>query len=394
MRVDPGLAVQRDSPYVYRSAFKRIGASALDALGDLALKSKRPPIDWARIRSVGVLRLDHLGDLLFLFPALQALRHALPHVKLTLYVGPWGAAVARMAPGVDTIAVVPAPWFARPTRQAWPLAAITTLADTVRAGEHDLVIEPRGELRHMAALARAGVPLRLGHAVTAGRFFLTHSATWDAGLHEVDQTLSLLAQAGLPGVPAAGLARPRLVPGAKARAEASRVLRKLKLRRGFVAVQAACGAASKRWMPERWAQLLSSLPKGQRVVLLGDASERAEMLTIAKATSPRPAVAAGLLSLEALAALLESARLLISVDSGPAHLAAAVGTPVLGLYSGTNLVSQWGPRAECSRVLKAATACSPCELNVCPYDNECMRRLDVASVLLTAREMLAHGGKR
>lgn len=391
--LDPGLALRRGSSYVYRSALKRAGARALDALGSLALTRTRPPIAWASLRSVGVLRLDHLGDLLFLFPALQALRAALPQAQITLYVGPWGADVARLAPGVDTVAVLPAPWFERPQRQAWPLDALATLADAVRAGGHDLVIEPRGELRHLWALWRAGVPLRLGHAVTAGTFFLTHRGAWSPGLHEVDQALSLLAQAGLPEVPPLGQARPSINPSAKARAEAARVARKLGLKPGYVAVQAACGAASKRWMPERWAALLSRLPKGKQAVLLGTAAERAEMLAIAKVATIRPVVAAGLLSLEGLAAFLERAGLLISVDSGPAHLAAAVGTPVLGLYSGTNLVSQWGPRARRARVLKAATACSPCELNACPYDNECMRRISIDQVSVAAAGLL-QGGRR
>jgi ADP-heptose:LPS heptosyltransferase len=77
--------------------------------------------------------------------------------------------------------------------------------------------------------------------------------------------------------------------------------------------------------------------------------------------------------------------MLASVDSGPAHLAAAVGTPVLGLYSGTNLASQWGVRGKRSRILRAATPCSPCELTACPYGNECMRRLSVGQALAAAR---------
>jgi ADP-heptose:LPS heptosyltransferase len=369
--LSPALRVPRPGPYVYRGAAKRAAARILDWAGDFWLAPQAAPLDWKSVSRVAVLRLDHLGDLLNAFPTLQALRKRLPKAHIALFVGPWGAEIAKLCPAVSEIVVVDAPWFQRPRRVEWPWGAIAALGKKIREGNFDLALELRGDLRHHLALFASGTRLRAGHAVTAGRFLLTHPARYDNTLHEVDQNLALLGEKG---------GRVKAVPPKEAVAEAAAVMAKLKIRKGFTAIQAACGTEAKRWMPERWAALIKGLPKGTQAVLLGSASERAEMAGIAgRCGARRPINAAGTLSLPGLAALLKQAGRLISVDSGPAHLAAAVGTPVLALYSGTNLASQWAPRG--ARVLRAEVPCSPCELSVCPYGNECMRRISVDEAL-------------
>ena len=125
------------------------------------------------------------------------------------------------------------------------------------------------------------------------------------------------------------------------------------------------------------------------MALLGSAQERLEMLAIAARVKRPVAVAAGLLGIGGLAALVSQARLVLSVDSGPAHLAAAQGIPLLSLYSGTNRLSQWAPRGPKVQVLQAGGfLCSPCELSQCPYDNACMRAISVSQVLTKTKELL------
>ncbi len=388
--LDPGLSRSAPSPYVYPSALKRFSARLLDAAGDFWLAPAPRPIDWKGSQRIAVLRLDHLGDLLHAFPALKALRQSLPKAHIDLLVGPWGKEIAELCPFVDRVLVCDAPWFQRPQRVAWPWAAIQALAETLRRGDYDLGLELRGDLRHHLALWLAGVPHRAGQAVTAGRFLLTHPARYRPGLHEVEQNLSLLEQSGLDLKKSAKDVSGLLKIPAFAVNESAKVSRALNLRSGFVAIQAACGTPAKRWMPEHWAALIAGLPKGLPLVLLGSESEREEMLAIAgRLGSGTPVkVAAGLLTLSGLAAFLKKAKLLISVDSGPAHLAATLGTPVLALYSATNRPEQWGLRGAHTRMLRSDVPCSPCELSVCPYDNECMRRITVASALKAAGAML------
>ena len=384
------LRVPPPAPYVYRSGAKRAAAGLLDFAGDLVLARRPFPVDWARVERAAVLRLDHLGDLINALPALRRLRKALPKAALDLWVGPWGLELAGLFRDVDAVRVAEAPWFGRPRREAWPWASIAALGEGLRAGNYGAAFELRGELRHLLALRRSGIRVRAGLALTAGRFLLTHPARWNPALHEQEQNLSLLDQAGLPTAAADGA--PYLHLDAAALREAAAVSRSLKLGRAPVLVQAACGTNAKRWSPEAWAAVLRGLPAGAPLALLGSAAEAPEMRAIAARVRRPVAVAAGRLSLAALAALLGRARLLLSVDSGPAHLAAVQGAPVLALFSGTNDPRRWAPRGRRVRILRAPDfPCSPCELTDCPYGNACMRAIGPRDVLAAARRMLKEG---
>jgi ADP-heptose:LPS heptosyltransferase len=382
MELSPALKVLLPDPYVYRGRLKRSLAAALDWLGDLWLAPEPQVIDWKSLRRVAVLRLDHMGDVLNLLPALASLKKSLPGAVIDLYVGPWGREIAELGAAADRIIVVEAPWFARPLRSAWPLGALGALSRRLREGDYDLGIDFRGELRHMLSLWLSGTRLRLGHTLSAGRFFLTHAYPVKNSEHERERNASLLTRAGLELK--SGAFKLRLPTSA--RSEAGRLVKELKVPRRFVAVQAACGTAAKRWMPERWARLIDglSLP----VVLLGSQAELEEMRAIAALCKKRPRVAAGRLSLAGLGSFLEKAALLISVDSGPAHLAAALGRPVLALYAATNLPGQWAPQGRRVRLIQKQVPCGPCELQQCPYGNECMRRISPEEALRAARPLL------
>ncbi|HXC63637.1 MAG TPA: glycosyltransferase family 9 protein, partial [bacterium] len=132
--------------------------------------------------------------------------------------------------------------------------------------------------------------------------------------------------------------------------------------------------------------------RGLKPCLLGAAHERGEMEAIAdvvRKAGRAVSVASGELDLAALAALLPMGRAMLSVDSGPAHLAAVQGLPVLCLFSGTNLASQWSPFGPRVGVLQArGLPCAPCQLSVCPFDNACMKAITPAVALAGALRLL------
>lgn len=381
------MRVALPSPYVYRSPLKQNLARGLDALGSLWAPPRSEP-DWRAVKKAAVLRLDHLGDLCHALPALRALRQALPQARLDLWVGPWGAALAGLFADVDRVKVAEADWFRRPERVEWPWSQIRGLGQALADEGYDAVIDLRGDLRHHLAARLSGTPLRVGQTLTAGAFLLTHPGRWRAELHEQQQSLQLLRDAGLQ-VPARLSTKAYFKLPLAAQREARAVLKKLRLGSAAVMIQAACGTRAKRWSPQAWRHVIAGLPARTPVLLLGSAEERAEMLALAQGLKRPVAQAAGLLGLPGLTALLAQARLLISVDSGPAHLAAMQGRPVLSLFSGTNRAGQWAPRGPRVRVLQAeAPVCSPCELSDCPYGNACMNALRPALVLKEALDML------
>ena len=375
---------------VVKSPWVRAGLAAFDAAAGPLLRRRARPLDWAAARRVALLRTDHLGDLLLALPALRRLRRALPQAEIHLWVGPWGEALAGLFRDADAVRVTPAPWFKRPPGPEGNWAGVRALAQGLRAGGYQASLDLRGDLRHHLASWSAGVGLRAGHTITGGACFLTHPAVYRPGLHESLQPMGVLDAAGVPAPRDPGGPYLRLPREAQVRARA--VARRLGLGRRTVWVQAASGAAAKRWPPQAWAKVLKGLPRGLRPCLLGAAHERVEMEALAAVVRKAGRdvdVASGALDLAGLAALLPLGRALLSVDSGPAHLAAVQGVPVLCLFSGTNLASQWSPFGPRVKVLQAqGLPCSPCELAVCPYDNACMKAIDPAVALAQALRLL------
>lgn len=390
------LALPLPGPYVFKSPWARRAAAAMDAAGDLLFRWPAGPVEWDKVRRIAVLRLDHLGDLLQALPALRRLKRALPQAQVDLWVGPWGQELAGLFADADAVHLTPARWFRRPASQAWPSADIRALRDGLAAQSYDASLDLRGDLRHHLAASRAGIPVRVGQGLTGGRFLLTHPVRWNPALHEQEQNLSLLDQAGVPAAEQGS--EPYLRLPAPAVEQAQALARALELGPRPILVQAATGADAKRWTPEAWAEVLDGLPAGAPVALLGSATEREEMEAIARLTKRPVAVAAGRLDLSGLAAFLSTARLVLSVDSGPAHLAAVQGIPVVSLFSGTNRAAQWAPKEPALglpkggpevHVLQAqGIPCSPCELSVCPFDNACMRAISPDSVLSAAQRLL------
>ncbi len=379
------FAVKPPGPYAFKSPLKRALVHGMDALGSLLMQPPRKPIDWLFVQRVAVLRLDHLGDVLLTLPALKALREELPRAQIDFITGPWGLEAAKMGGQADRVLVFEAPWFARPAR-AGVWGATEALSRLLRAGGYDAVIDFRGDLRHAWAARKAGIPLRIGQALTGGRFLLTHPARYYSNLHEIEQNISLLRQAGL--FPRALPSWPVFKAGEEDTRTVEKVKRELGLGENFIVLHPLPATPAKRWMAEKWGQLIDGLPGDFDVVMIGVQTDAAYLEEIQKGCRRKVISAAGLFTLPQLAAFLGQCRLFIGVDSGPAHIAAAVGVPVISLFSGTNRVCQWAPWGSQVTVLQKETECSPCELQECPFGNECMRRIEVGEVLSLVKPFL------
>ncbi len=371
-------------PYAFRSPWKRAAAAALDRAGSLLPRPRPRPADWGRVRRVAVLRTDHLGDLLLLLPFLARLRRALPGARIDLWTGPWGAELAACFPDVDAVRVAQAPWFRRPGPGRGTLAGVVSLARDLARGGYDAAFDPKGDFRHILALTLARVPVRVGFGRTGGGFLLTTRGAWDPDRHESAQSLALADAALVPEAPAA---RPRLAFPEAAQREAEGLARELGVGPDTALVQVGCGAPARLWPTEHWVRLLEGL--GRPVCLLGSSGERDALEDLGRRLRRRPGLAAGRLGLGGLGAFMARAGLFIGVDSGPAHLAAALGLPTLSLFSGTNRAAQWAPQGARVAVLAAdPPPCSPCGLGECPYGNACMRALDPDAALAAARKLL------
>lgn len=348
-------------------------------------------------RSVLLIRPDHLGDMLFATPAFRNLRAALPQARITLLAGPWGQPVVARNPDLDEVRLCSFPGFERQPK-AHPAASYRLLFETARTlrGQFDTALVLRFDHWWGAWLAAAaGIPRRIGYDQLATRPFLTDAQPYRAGRHEVVQNAALVAALapGTTGDPAPlrfDIAKPARTWAAEwLRSHGADTVQPL------VAIHPGAGAAVKQWPPAAWAQVARGLMEapGARILLTGGASERPLTDAIAAELSGPVFNAAGQTSLDQLAALLARCRLALGADSGPLHLAVAVGTPTVHLY-GPVSAEKFGPWGDPAHhvVLKTAWPCAPCDRLDWPTEalaaHACMAAIPVAAVVAAAQAAL------
>lgn len=347
-------------------------------------------------RRLLVVRPDHLGDVLFLTPTLAHLRRALPDAHITALVGPWAAPLLAHNPDVDAVETLAFPWFDRRPRRSLldPYRRLYAAARALR-GRFDVALVMRFDHWWGGWLAAAaGIPHRVGYATPLLAPFLTWPLSYRPGRHEVLQNLSLGTPWGLPDhtTPEESPLRLPLSPADVAAAE------ELPLPPGdgpLVAVHPGSGAPVKRWPAVKWAAVMRALHEQHRArfVLTGSRAER----LLAEAVAARAGVPARLLagetSLGRLAALFARCDLVMGPDSGPLHLAVAVGTPTVHLYGPVDPAAfgPWGP-ANRHRVVVEPLPCQFCNRLDWPEaalpDHPCVTGIPVERVLAEAERLL------
>lgn len=355
---------------------------------------------WRAARRVLAVRLDQMGDVLMTTPALQALREALPEARVSLLTSPSGAA---LAPGLDMVHEVLAaevPWMKLRSSadDARTGAAEAALVARLAAGAFDAAVLftvcTQSPLPAALLCRLAGVPLVLAHCRENPYALISHwvpdtDQVADGMRHEVQRQLDLVAHLGGPRL-ADGRLRLRLRPQDHAAAVDGRRAAGLRAHRPYLVVHPGATAASRRWPAERFGAAAEAVARAADldVVFTGSADEQ-PLIDAARRAMSRPAVSlAGRLDVPGLAALVHGARLVLTNNSGPSHLAAAMGTPVVTLYAQTN--PQHTPWQAHARVLWQDVPCRHCLKSVCPQGHQrCLMDVGVAQVVQAAGELLA-----
>ncbi|NLX99392.1 MAG: glycosyltransferase family 9 protein [Rhodopirellula sp.] len=343
-----------------------------------------------------LVQLDHLGDAVITTAMLPPLRRRFPDAAIEVLASPWNQEVFEAAPEVDRVFVSRNNRFARARNCSWPLA-ILWWGIRLRRRRFDLAVDVRGEFPFAVLLWLSGAGRRLGWDSGGGGFLLTDSPAYVPGRPEVESRMALLAELGVKPQATTGPAAPNIVPTAPARETASQRWLAVESEAGGpvrrVVLHVGAGMPAKRWPVEYWRQLLNDLTaeKTVQVVLVGGAADRIIARHIlGNGLRPRVADWTGQLTFGQLAAALEQADLLVGADSGPAHVAAAVGTAVVALFSGTNSVRQWRPTGSSVEVVCHPVACGPCHKNECPLaDHPCMRGVSPSMVFEAIRRQFS-----
>jgi heptosyltransferase-2 len=331
-----------------------------------------------------------IGDSVITLPALRELRRAFAGSHLALLVKPWVADLFAGAGFLDEII--------RYDRRPGPRGFLE-FARLLRKKNFDAAILLQNAFEAAALAFMAGIPIRIGFPTDGRRWLLTHPLKSGHPVrheHQIYDYLNIAAQAEtlLTGSNRVDFLRPqyRLPVDSGVQDRMRHQLRSSGRSEGLRLVAINPGATNnplKRWRPDRFADLADRLlDRGDcTVVLVGAASEEAIADEILARMRNRAIKLTGRTSLAESIAALSLCDLVISNDTGPAYMAAALCRPTITIFGPTDYWSIC-PTSPTSLILNHPVPCAPCRLKRCPTDHECMARITVDRVYTAALEQL------
>jgi lipopolysaccharide heptosyltransferase II len=335
---------------------------------------------WAKASKILCVRLDSLGDVLMCTPAMRALRDSRRGRSITLLTSPGGALAVPFIPELDGVIEYQAPWM-KSSATHEPTADIV-FANRLAQQRFDAAViftsYSQSALPAAFLCYLAGIPLRIAHCRENPYQLLTdwvaESEPEPVVRHEVRRQLDLVAQAGC------GTDNSRLsfaLRDADLAAVRARLARSgIEADRRWVLLHPGASAPSRRYPARHWAEVIRLLDQrlGWPLVLTGGAHEAPLIDEIREACGVAVHSLAGELALGEMGAALRLATIVVSNNTGPAHIAAAVGTPLVDLYALTN--PQHTPWQVRHRVLYHDVPCRFCQKSVCPQGhNDCLAKI-------------------
>jgi len=332
-------------------------------------------------RRVAVIQTAYIGDVVLATPLAEAVKQTLPGAEVTFVVIPATANLVEHHRFVDRVLV----FDKRGNHRG--LRGLRRFARNLRG--FDVALIPHRSIRSAALAFWARIPMRVGFDISAGSFLFSHTTPYRPG-HELERNLSLLSAIGLQPL----AATPRIDPDGGDCAVVTAILGR-NGRGPRVAMAPGSIWPTKRWPAEHFVSLARMLQRrlGASIVLVGSAQDRALCRQILAGAGEETVDASGRLTLRQSAELLRRCQVAVTNDSAPAHLAAAMGTPVVALFGPTTPAFGFSPFGEGHRILERPLPCRPCSRHGgrhCPIGTfECMRSISPAEVAGVVEEMLA-----
>ncbi len=344
---------------------------------------------WGTMRIL-IVQTAFLGDIVLTTPLLRELRRVHPGASLWVLTTETGRRVLADRSGADHLLVLDKRWNGSGVRSCGRL-----LRQLIRE-PFDAAVAAHRSIRTGMLVRLSGAPLRVGFARAPGAWAYNQRVVWDPEKHAAQRYLDLAGPLG--GEPARADPRPELAISPAADRRVGELLRahRIPSEREILCLAPGSVWATKRWVPEGFAEVLhASRRLGLTPVLIGSPGERelCERVNALTAGEPAP-VLAGHTGVRELIALLARARVLVGNDSGPAHVAAAVGTPVVTIFGSTAPALGYAAFGAHTRVVEhPSLACRPCGshgAHRCPLGHlRCMREVRPSAVLDRLSELLS-----
>jgi lipopolysaccharide heptosyltransferase II len=321
-----------------------------------------------------------IGDAVMTTPAMGVLRHYFPAAEIVVVANPLVAQLFTHHPYCDRVLV----YDKKEKHQG--VCGLFGFVGELRRERFDLGILLQNAVEAALLAVLGGIPRRAGYRTDGRGLLLSHGVPIGAGekrLHHTAYYVRMLERIGVTGE--AGRLLLQCSDEEKAKA------RSLLGAEAWVAINpgAAYGSA-KRWVPERFAEVGDRLAEtfGVKILLTGGPGEMAIGRDIEQAMNCRPLNMIGKTGVRDLMALLSGCRLMITNDSGPMHVAAAFGVPLVAVFGPTDHTTT-SPLSDSARIVRKEIDCAPCLLRQCPTDHRCMEAIGVEDVVAVARELLS-----
>lgn len=351
---------------------------------------------WNTARNLLCIRLDTIGDVIMTTPAMRTLKQSQPERQLTLMTSAAGAAIAPLIPDLDDVIVYDAPWL-KATALRQSSQPEYAMIEQLRQAQFDAAIiftvYSQNPLPAAFLCYMAGIPLRLAHCRENPYQLLTN---WVKDpepelqiRHEVQRQFDLVQSVDGSTTLKPPPMQLRVSPQAMVTVQQILTDLGLEFDRPWVVIHPGATAPSRRYPPEQFAIVGRQLVQefGLQVIWTGTAPEQELVSTIQQQMLAPSYSLVDRLTLEQMAALLALTPLLISNNTGPVHIAAAMGTPVVDLYALTN--PQHMPWGVSHRVLFQDVPCRFCYKSICPEDHHhCLRLVAPTTVVDAALDLL------
>jgi heptosyltransferase-2 len=347
----------------------------------------------AATRKILIRGTNWVGDAVMSVPAMREIRRIFPDAHIALLVRPWVKDIYSAVEFVDEILEYDKSGLHR------GLAGFYRLISDLKSRRFDLAILLQNAFEAAFIAWCARIPKRIGYARDGRSLLLTEACVIEDEVRTVHQAyyyLGILSGAGLLEQRPWQDKEYRLSIGIKVREEdrkaARDLLRSSGIQDGEFIVGINPGAfygEAKRWFPDRYAAVADELA-GQfkaRIILFGAQSDMQVVEEVAANMKHTSVILSGRTTLGQLMGLLKACSLLITNDSGPMHLAAALDVPQLAIFGSTSEVAT-GPLSDQALVVKHQVDCNPCFLRECPTDFRCMKGISIERVLEAAREAI------
>jgi len=368
--------------YIFKKKKNVYFAKIFDLIGSaiffpFCLKRLKLP---EKVRKILVIRLDGIGDVLLSTPVYEALKKRYPYAKLTILVSSYTKGVIEMNPYIDSIFVMKDTWVSSGN---WiNLSETLSMLRNIRKESFDIGIDLRGDIRNILLMFFGRARFKIGYGITGGGFLINKMPSYEKNMHEVDKNLKLIEELDCKVVD-------KRLQIYYSQADEESILNLLERKHVskddmLLAIHMEAGYPSKSWKKERFLQLLQEMNKRDygKIILIGGGNNDNDFRNVYERLKFNYINTIGKLSIRKLAVLLERCAVLISCDSGPVHVAMAVGTPCIVLFSGTNDLKQWGPFNSANIMVRKDVECSPCEMRICPRNvHLCMDKIRVEDVL-------------